>query len=356
VRSAQCVFLLAAAGVVAGCSSAWRSSGAAAPPSAAPPRTSYLAYVVSEAADALAVIQFDSQGARVIRRRNVGVKPADIDGPHGVALSPDGRFYYITLGHGSPYGSLWKYDVATDSAVGHVMLGSFPASVSLTPDGSFAYVANFNLHGGMAASSVSIVATEAMLEVGRVATCMMPHGSRVDARGERHYSVCMMDNQLVEIDARRLELSRKLDLGATCSPTWVEPSATRAWVACNGSNELLEVDLAAWKIGRRLAAGSGIYNLAVTSDGLRVVATNRGGQSVSVIDALSGRELGRISTRRPMVHGVALSGNDRFAFVSVEGVGAEPGTVEIIDLVTLSRVASVDVAAQAAGIVVVRPR
>jgi hypothetical protein len=34
----------------------------------------------------------------------------------------------------------------------------------------------------------------------------------------------------------------------------------------------------------------------------------------------------------------------------VEGVGSEPGTVEIIDLATLKIVASVDVAEQAAGI------
>jgi hypothetical protein len=36
--------------------------------------------------------------------------------------------------------------------------------------------------------------------------------------------------------------------------------------------------------------------------------------------------------------------------VSVEGVGAEPGTVEMIDLRSLKTVATVDIAPQAGGI------
>jgi hypothetical protein len=50
------------------------------------------------------------------------------------------------------------------------------------------------------------------------------------------------------------------------------------------------------------------------------------------------------------VHGVAVSDDDRYAFVSIEGKGASPGTVDVIDLVALEKVASVDVAQQAGGI------
>jgi DNA-binding beta-propeller fold protein YncE len=50
------------------------------------------------------------------------------------------------------------------------------------------------------------------------------------------------------------------------------------------------------------------------------------------------------------LHGVVVSPDDRYAFVSVEGIGSEPGTVEVIDLKTLKTVATVDVPEQAAGI------
>jgi DNA-binding beta-propeller fold protein YncE len=80
------------------------------------------------------------------------------------------------------------------------------------------------------------------------------------------------------------------------------------------------------------------------------VATNKRDQSVSVFDVASGRELGRIPTRRRFVHGVAISADDRYAFVSVEGYASEPGTLEIIDLATLKRVTSVDVGQMAGGV------
>jgi len=51
-----------------------------------------------------------------------------------------------------------------------------------------------------------------------------------------------------------------------------------------------------------------------------------------------------------VVHGVAVSDDDRYAFVSIEGKGAEPGTVDVIDLVALRKVASIDVGQQAGGI------
>ena len=67
---------------------------------------------------------------------------------------------------------------------------------------------NFNLHGDMVPSSVSVVATDEMLEVARIPTCVMPHGSRLNAQGTKHYSACMMDDELVEIDTRTLAVSR----------------------------------------------------------------------------------------------------------------------------------------------------
>ena len=45
-----------------------------------------------------------------------------------------------------------------------------------------------------------------------------------------------------------------------------------------------------------------------------------------------------------------VSPDDRYAFVSVEGIGSEPGTVEVIDLNSLISVAQVDVGQQAGGI------
>lgn len=354
-----------------------------------PPEQDYFVYVVSESADKISLVRFGPKGASVERNFGTGVMPTDVDGPHGVAISPDKQFYYVSLGHGRPFGSVWKYAAKDDKVIGQVTLGLFPATMDVSPDGEFLYTVNFNLHGDMVPSSVSVVATREMLEVARINTCTMPHGSRFNPQGTKHYSACMMDDMLVEIDTRTFKVSRHFLLtkgkergltGAlpatrpkhagmhgseagghgiempkpgdvTCSPTWAEPSAdgSSIFVACNKSSEIVEIDAVNWKVLRRIPAGAGVYNLSVTKDG-RLVATNKRGQSVSVFDLKTGRELAQIPTQRSVLHGVTVSPDNRYAFASVEGIGSEPGTVEIIDLQALKIVATVDVAPQAAGI------
>src|SRR5262249_14853595 len=134
-----------------------------------------------------------------------------------------------------------------------------------------------------------------------------------------------------------------------CTPTWAQPSndGSVIYVACNQTNDIAAVSTADWKLARRFPAGNRVYNLAMTRDG-RLIATNKRGQSVSVLDPESGKELANIPTKRKVVHGAAVSSDDRYAFISVEGVGEEPGTVEVVDLAALKTVATIDVGPQAA--------
>jgi DNA-binding beta-propeller fold protein YncE len=139
---------------------------------------------------------------------------------------------------------------------------------------------------------------------------------------------------------------------ASCSPTWAQPSAdgSKVYVACNKSSDVVEIDATTWTMTRRFPMGPGVYNLATSHDGKLLVGTNKRGQSVSVVDLASGKEIALLATKRKVASGVVISPDDRYAFVTVEGVGSEPGTVEVIDLRALRTVATVDVGQQAGGI------
>lgn len=357
-----------------------------------PPTREYVALVVSESVDEIARIVFGPSGARVERTIPVGMSLIDPDGPHGVAVAPDQAHYFVSTAHGLPGGSLWKFRARDNEPVGRAVLGPFPATAQVSPDGYFAWVVNFNLHGDMVASSVSAVETGSMIEVARIPTCTMPHGSRLSADGTKHYSACMMDEELVEIDTRSFGVSRHFfltrgkemgmtgapplrgagehaghDMGGhgmeppkpgdvSCSPTWAQPSpdGARVWVACNKSSEIVEVDVASWTMTRRIPAGPGVYNLAVTHDGRLLIGTNKRGQSISVFDASTGTELARIPTSRRVTHGAAVTSDDRYVFVTNEGVGSERATVDVIDLRALTLVATVEVGQQAGGVDVLR--
>lgn len=342
------------------------------------PRADYYVYVAAESQDEVALVRFGPDGAEVVRAIEASLNPTDMDGPHGIAVSPDGSNWYVSIAHGLPFGQIQKFSTGYDRKLGAAAVGLFPATMAVTPGGMM-FVANFNLHGDPVPSSVSVVETGAMAEIGKIATCAMPHGSRLSPDARRHYSVCMMDDQLVEIDVRMLEVSRRLYLApgaerdlprqttesldivghrpgargeARCGPTWVQPSpdGRRAWIACNKNHEVLEVDLETWEVTRRLATGTGPYNLEVTPDGATLVVTYKGDDAVGIIDLDGGRERVAIPSSRRIPHGVAVSPDSRFAFITVEGVGNDPGTVDVIDLEAGARVASVDVGRQAGGI------
>ena len=339
--------------------------------SSAAPSQDYLVYVVCESADKVVLLRFGPKGIKIERQTRIGLLPmGDINGPHGIAVSPDKEYVYVSLGHGQPNGSAWKLKAGTDDVIRYTPLGLFPATMDISRDGEFIYVANANFHGDMVPSSISVVATGEMVEVKRITTCTMPHGSRLNPQGTKQYSACMMDDMLAEIDTHKFDVSRHFVLtkdkemgmsGAphgqmkmgelTCVPTWAQPSNDGAeiYVACNKSNEIAVIDVASWKLSRRFPAGNGVYNLAMTKDG-RLIATNKRGQSVSVFDPKTGKELANLPTKRKVVHGAVVTPDNRYAFISVEGVGTDPGTVEVIDLQSLKTVATIDVPEQAAGI------
>ncbi|HEX6717215.1 MAG TPA: hypothetical protein VF088_08890, partial [Pyrinomonadaceae bacterium] len=301
------------------------------------PDKDYLVYVLSEGADKIALVRFGPDGLRLDHQIETGDMPIDIDGPHGIVVSPDRQFYYVTIAHGRPFGSVWKYSTKDDTVIGKTTLGLFPATMDVTPDGAFLFIVNFNLHGDMVPSSVSVVSTQTMTEVARIQTCTMPHGSRLNAAGLKQYSACMMDDMLVEIDTRSLKATRYFvitknhEKGLTgppqtssstsmhsmhgsgghgsespkpgdisCSPTWAEPSVdgSSVYVACNGSSEIVEINANSWQLVRRIPARAGVYNLDVTHDGTRLIATNKRDQSVSIYDLKSGKELVRLPTKR----------------------------------------------------------
>lgn len=209
-RKAATLALVTCASMISTRISAQASPAAARP---APPTNNYWVYVGAESADLLHRIRFGPEGTKLEKSFMAGEYPADIEGPHGLQISRDGKYLYVSTGHGNPDGKAWKYELGPDTLVATpIFLGFFPASLDVTPDGLYAFVANFNLHGDMIPSSQSVVYTPTMTEVARTTTCTMPHGSRVNPQGTHQYSACMMDDQLVEIDTRTFEVSRRFSV------------------------------------------------------------------------------------------------------------------------------------------------
>jgi len=409
-------------------------------PSPAPAKA-YLFFMALEGSDEVALLRFDAKGLRVEHRTPFGPLPGEPEsptelyrsdvsaptfpalsgrtvllssahgfapgtlspGPRQVTLSPDGRWYYVTTVHGFPSGMLLKVRIAADSSTitqppdtvrAQEQLAGEPDGVAVSPDGVLAWV-TAAARTGAERSGVSIVYLSSMIEAGHVPTCGGALGSRLTADGARHYSVCAVDDALVEIDAAAMKVSRQLPLTSAdrrrCGPSALTmvPDGARIFVACRQSGEVLEVNARSWSVARRLAVAGGPAALAVTSDGAKLVVVARSGGAISLLDVVAdGGSPGPVQftpnfryayvtapgTGRtdifdmtamlvasagfgaplPALQGVpaaaATSSDGRYGFVTTARSDLEPGTVAVIDLTSRRIVASLDFGRRPAGI------
>lgn len=342
----------------------------------------YYAYVAAESDDAVYLIKYDAatQQGSVVDEVKVGMWPTENEGPHGLNVGLDGEYWYLSIAHGNPYGWLYKYETGTNKMVSKTELGMFPASMEISKATGLLYVVNFNLHGDMEPSTVSVVDPESMQVVTDIKTGIMPHGSRITDDGRWQYHVSMMTDELMQINTASLKLSKRFPLSdvATnamsmsssgggmqshhhqmpapqCKPTWVDPHPSKnlVYVACNGSDVIKEIDTNNWSVSRTFNTGKGTapYNLEVSANAKWLVASYKGTGETGVWNLDSGKEAANIANSRKVTHGVSITPDSRLAFISVEGIGGEPGSVDIIDLEQLARTSVVEVGKQAGGII-----
>ncbi|MFL5403613.1 MAG: YncE family protein [Gemmatimonadales bacterium] len=344
----------------------------------------YQVGVVSESGDIVTWLKPHGTGLAVDRVVPVGLMPSDIDGPHNITVSPDGESYYITIAHGTPYGSLWKLRSQGDSLLGRAQVELFPTTISITPDGQFAFVANSDFHGDHPRINfVSVIHTPTMTKITDIPACDMPHGVKVNHAGTHVYVSCMHSDEILELDVATLGISRRARTGGghameatasapaaphgpsapasteavkECSPTFVSvsPDDKRLYVACNYGNSLQVWDAATLMQVKEIPVGKGAYNVEPSPDGRLVTVTNKKDQSISIIDATQLTEVARIPTTKKIVHGIAYAPDSRLAYVSSESIGTDPGSVDVIDLSTKRRVATVALPGQPTGITILR--
>src|SRR5216683_5054161 len=345
---------------------------AASPPSPPSPPLppGYRILVASESGDIVTQLTWDGTALAVAKIVPVGIMPADIDGPHNVTVAPDGSAWYVSIAHGTPYGSLWKMSAGSDTLLGRAQLEMFPTTIALTPDGTLAFVANSDFHGDHPRMNVvTIVQTATMTPLTNLPACDMPHGVKANHAGTLVYVSCMNSDEILEIDRQSLRITRRHKTGEQpmhgtgpapaahdCMPTFVSvsPDDRRLYVACNHGNTLQVLDAASLELVKEIPVGAGAYNVEPSADGRWVIVTNKKAQSVSLVDAQSLTEVVKIPTTKSLPHGVAYSPDGRWAFVSQESVGIDPGAVDVIDLTTRARVASIPVPRQPTGITILR--
>ena len=283
------------------------------------------------------MFRLDPETGAVVSTFDLDMRRDEVDEPHGVTISPDGRHWYVTVAHGNP--TLWKFELPDDRLVGRLRLGSRGASrVGLTPDGRFAFVPDYDRAGAGAVSEVTVVRTDDLHLVGRVEVCPAPHDAQASPDGSLVGVTCSLSDELAFLDPATLDVVHRFFVGPEPGSPG-EPRYKPLNLVWSPDGRFVHVTLSAAAMIRTFSlegdavaevrVGDGPAQLASALDGQILVTANRLDRTASVVEvSFSPDGKPRLEERRrleldvPYPHGIALTPDGGKAFVTYEG---EPG-------------------------------
>jgi YVTN family beta-propeller protein len=338
--------------LVAGCSSdSTEPNGPGSPDPVAGERL----YVTSGFTDE--VLRMDPSDGSIIRRIPTERRRDEVDEPHAVAISPDGRHWYATVAHGEP--TLWKYEMEGDRLVGRVTLPTAGAArIGITPDGTRAFVPDYDRSQPGVPSRVAVVDLADLSVVATPVVCGGPHHAEVDPAGELVAVACSLSDEIVLLDAGTLQERGRFTAGPEAGPAG-QPALKPLNLDWSPDGEVIWVGLhlaAAVRAFRpdgeiigTVSVGNRPAQIALTPDGGTLVIANRGEASLSLVDTETLTETARVPLGAEHPHGIALDEPGLRAFVSCEGTPQTSGRAVAVDLASESVLWSAEAGAYTLG-------
>lgn len=310
---------------------------------------------------------------RIMRYFEVGEDPDYLDAPHYIIASPDQQFVYISLIEG---GVIEKYRTDNYEFVGRVRVGSNPALITLSQDGSRAIISHFNSDDN--SPKLTMINTETMAIVGAQLIggsdlLSKPHAIvvteafdllYVGASAGNYYSKYALDRNLGFVDEEKIPLDPVNDPSPQPNLDYkpyfmiFDEVKQQLFISCNALNQVRVYNTANDQLITTISTGA--YPRLMTYDpgsGYIFVAcrdeenaTVQGEQKgcVSVIDAENLSFVKNIFNVGNIPHGIGVSQTRNWVIVSsensnaldsahhpVDGLTGPPGKYNIIDIATL---------------------
>jgi DNA-binding beta-propeller fold protein YncE len=237
------------------------------------------------------------------------------EGPHEVALSPDGATAVITDYGGRTAGrSLTVVHVPTLSVVLTIDLGGYerPHGIAFLPDSSRVIVTS--------ESTGSVIIVD--LSSGRV-TGVLPtsqagsHMLALPGRAARVWTSNIRDGTISEIDIDSGTTSRIIPVAEQPEAIGVTPDGTEVWVGSNAAGTVSVVSTADGSVAPALDGFRWPYRVAFSPDGTQVLIPDLRGEELRIVDRATLAELHRIDLSGGAPQGVIVTPDGRTAFQSL---------------------------------------
>lgn len=178
-------------------------------------------------------------------------------------------------------------DLDSGEEVARVATGEGPHEVAVSPDGRTAVVGNYGTRENPG-KSLTVIEVESARAVKTIdlGDYSRPHGIEFFGDGKRVAVTAEAQKALIVVDVAEGAVVQAVETAQDVSHmVALTPDEQRAFVANIGSGSISVIDLGTGERIANVRTGDGAEGICVTPDGRHVWVTNRGADSVSVVDA-----------------------------------------------------------------------
>lgn len=206
------------------------------------------------------------------------------ESPSGVEGMSGGGGTLIVLNKDEASVSLLNRE--TGKEVGKIAVGDGPHEVAVSPDGKTAVVCNYGTRTPGNSLSVIDLPTQIVTKTIDLGEYKRPHGILFFADGQRIVVTSEVAKKLLIVDLVKGEVIKAIATEGEISHMVVlSPDGRRAYVANLGSSSISVIDLESGTFIARIATGEGSEGVDVSPDGKEIWVGNRVANNVTIVDA-----------------------------------------------------------------------
>ncbi len=205
--------------------------------------------------------------------------------PQQIAIHPSGKLAYAPC---YDEGNVKVIDLVDGKVKATIPVGESPQSVAISTDGKLVYVLSLHSSDGSVIDTASNTVTATFpTGEGSCGIAISPDGHSLYIGGHgagMWMAKGQMNEEIRVFDATTFTRQRTIHCGIMPIAVRFSLDGSRAYVTSHGSGELHIVDTAAGKASS-IKVGNDCRDMAVTADRKWVYVSNRGSNTVSLVDA-----------------------------------------------------------------------
>jgi YVTN family beta-propeller protein len=278
--------------------------------------------------------------------------------PHGIAVTPDGRYVFTTSTKMGPtemkmepdhegakmdmtmmrkLGSdmVAVIDVEERKVIKKIDVGGGTHHMAITPEGKYV------LTTVPSKSGIAFIDVETLVVSAFVVTGDVPNYVIVSPDNKRAYVTNKGEDTLAMIDLQSKKVGKKIGTGVRPDHIALSPDGGTIYVTNAGSDDVTIIRADTLTVRSTVSVGEAPHGIATSPNGDKVYVANSEGKSVTVISAGDYNLTSTIEVGQEVEH-LEITPDGRFAYANSE----EEGEVHIVDTRTDRLIGSIHIGAE----------